>query len=222
MHLVLYIIGLFVLLEILNYLYFYLFYNIKFLRQTLFLGVFIHEFSHFLMCKLTGAPVFDFKVGLKSGFVKHGHSKIPFLGNILISLAPLFVGIALLIGIMIILSSLTYSEFWQMAQTSITLNLDVLVTHIKIILSSFNYSHWTFWILLLLSLSILATFKPSHQDLGNAAYVLALLVFLSYYAFMVPINLMIIFVLVLANFLQLIAIVLVLPIYLIKKFILKR
>lgn len=136
------IVGLFILLELLNYIYLYLFFHIRLINKGLVLGIFIHEFSHLIFCKLTGAKVFEFRVESNSGVVKHSPSKIPLLGDLLISLAPLFVGILILILGMVSLSSLSYQDFWQMSFNSHS--LDLIQANLQKILLSFNYYSWNF------------------------------------------------------------------------------
>ena len=57
-------------------------------------GVIIHEFSHVLVCLITGAKIRKISFfNPKGGFVIHEKPKIPVLGEIMISLAPIAGGI---------------------------------------------------------------------------------------------------------------------------------
>ena len=60
---ILYVVILFLVLELLSYFYAKLFNQLRFLRFSIVLGIFLHEFSHYLACKLTLAPVKRFRVG---------------------------------------------------------------------------------------------------------------------------------------------------------------
>ena len=211
------VIALFILLEVQSYIYFNLFVRLPILRKTVFLGIFFHEFSHFLLCKLTGAPVFEFKVGHNEGFVKHGNSKIPLIGNLLISLAPLFLGVSILLIIFINLSSLTLNDFSVMPQSGTWIDFNTLLDNIKIVLYSFDYKNIMFWVFLFFSLNILVALKPSHQDLKNITIAIITYGFFSRFAFMMPVNILIIFMFLGANILQFVAIVILSSVYLIKR-----
>ena len=67
-----------------------------FYYAILFPGVIIHELSHLLGCLLTLTRVKSIKLFSKSGgFVIHEKPRIPILGQFIISIAPLVVGLAL-------------------------------------------------------------------------------------------------------------------------------
>lgn len=73
------------------------------LRKKVFLfyafvypGVILHELGHFIGCKLTGARVCSVKLVSKTGGeVIHEKSKLPIVGNFIISIFPLILALAL-------------------------------------------------------------------------------------------------------------------------------
>lgn len=107
----------------------------------LFPGVILHELSHFVFCLLTFAKIRDVKFFSKTGgFVEHQNSKIPYLGNFLISLAPFLVG-----------------------STAIYYLVGQLPTNFLEIFSSFR-----FVIIFYFLISVLITFFPSSKDILNS------------------------------------------------------
>lgn len=208
------IVGLFIVLEILNYIYLYLFFNLRFISKGLIFGIFLHEFAHLVFCKLTGAKVYEFRVSNVDGVVKHSPSKIILIGDILISLAPLFVGVSSLILSIIFLSSLTYDEFYQMAL--VTNDFTSLYNNFLLVLKSFDYNSWYFWIFIFFAFNVLATFKPSHQDLKNIFFAIVLYFYLANFSFMAVVNMFLFYSFSIAIILQIIAIVILLPLFFIK------
>jgi len=107
----------------------------------LFPGVILHEISHLVFCLITFAKIRDIKLFSKTGgFVEHENSKIPFVGNFLISIAPLLIGS---VGI--------YYLSNQLPQ-----NFIEIISSVKSIA--------IFYFLI----SILITFFPSRQDISNS------------------------------------------------------
>lgn len=67
--------------------------NVFLYYVILFPGIVLHELSHVLFCLITFAPIKKIQFFSKSGgFVLHLGSKIPILGDFLISVAPLITG----------------------------------------------------------------------------------------------------------------------------------
>lgn len=121
-------------------------------------GIIIHELSHLFSCYLTGAKVYKTKIISKSGgFVEHGKSKIPIIGNIIISFAPIVGGIAAIFLIYFLLNFPIITDFGPELLTLI--------------------QSWKFWIGFYLIASILITLIPSKQDLKNS-FINLLLIFI--------------------------------------------
>jgi len=125
-------------------------------------GVIIHELAHAFACLLVLAKVKEISFfDNKGGFVKHEKSKVPIIGPVVISLAPLVIGIALIyvltrfvvIGSDVQLSfGLTPANINRIIQTISQLNL-VSVRNV---------------ILFYLMISVSTTMTPSFQDFTNA------------------------------------------------------
>ncbi len=156
-------------------------------RLLIFPGVLVHELSHYLMCKLTGARVIELKlferqkVGpqtIYGGHVTHGPSKLPLLGDPLISFAPVF-------GCLGMMALLTWAagiplEFRQNPAEKAE-PLSAPVGNLMSILQGVVYAvghlpgqivkhagEWTFWGYLYLIVSLSIALAPSKQDFANS------------------------------------------------------
>ena len=69
------------------------FLNYKIVRLLYYLGAVVHETSHAIFCFLTGAEIVEINFFSKQPHVIHLKSKLPFLGELLISLAPIIGGL---------------------------------------------------------------------------------------------------------------------------------
>jgi hypothetical protein len=156
-------------------------------RLMIFPGVLVHELSHYVMCKLTGAKVVKLKLFEKQqigqhavygGYVTHGPSKLPLLGDPLISFAPVF-------GCLGVMALLTWAagdplEFHQNpAETqepgadpvsnlmSIVRGVVYVVGHVPGQVAE-HASDWKFWAYLYLIVSLSIALAPSKQDFANS------------------------------------------------------
>ena len=142
-------------------------------------GVVLHECSHILGCILTGAKiqkvVFFSEEG---GSVAYARPLLPWLGDVIISTAPLFCIPIVLSGITWCFASylgcifpafpptmLSTSAIQQMGMIIIDLFLKNLIYH----------QNWWFLIYLYLTISLVLSVGPSPQDLRNAAVGILLL-----------------------------------------------
>jgi len=142
-------------------------------RYFLAPGVIIHEMAHGFACYLTGAKVTQMSVFQKEGgHVKHTKSKIPILGSVIISLAPLIAGILIIYFISRYLSTgdLNVFKFGYSAKA-------VIVANIAIIKNLSHFS-WKNWIFLYITISVAVTMLPSREDIFNAFFPLILLIIL--------------------------------------------
>lgn len=127
-------------------------------------GVILHEAAHALFCLLTGARIKSVSLFDKEGgSVEHEQSKLPVLGPVLISLAPLAAGI---IVIYFLSSKLGIREN---ELNLANFRLQELVEHFQKLVRSIDFSDYKNWIVLYLALSIVVTMTPSKQDLKNIA-----------------------------------------------------
>ncbi|MEI8143157.1 MAG: M50 family metallopeptidase [Candidatus Berkelbacteria bacterium] len=158
----------------------------RYWRIFVALGVILHELSHACLCLVTGAQITKMAFFEKEGgHVEHAESKLPLFGQILISMAPLFVGaiaiyfISNLIGIKvapIYFDNLSFASLFNV---------------LKGLISTLSLHSVYFWALLYLALSIAVTMTPSAKDVSNVALlmsVLALIIFAVYRFFRLDIN----------------------------------
>lgn len=143
-------------------------------------GIVIHECAHVLGCLFTGAQIT--KIVLLSrdgGSVSYTKPKIPVLGNVIISTAPLFCLPLVLAGLTWIFS--TYAHCWFVSTIPVTDSVGALVqllTNAGLVLYYNLVLSFNAWFLLYLYLvtSLVLSVAPSTQDLKNAAAGLALIV----------------------------------------------
>ncbi|MDD4062399.1 MAG: hypothetical protein PHV25_01280 [Candidatus Pacebacteria bacterium] len=135
----------------------------------LFPGVIVHEFSHAVGCVLVGAKIEEISLfSQKGSYVKHRQPKIPFVGDVVISFAPIVGGIAFLWCSAGFLGIKLFSSF----DNILDLVNDFWVFSID------NWREWTFWIFVYLLISVLISLAPSKQDFKNSA--ISLLVVLAF------------------------------------------
>lgn len=134
-------------------------------------GVIIHELAHGFACILTGAKVSEMSLFEKEGgHVKHTKSKIPILGPIIISLAPLIVGI---IAIYFISRYLSTSGLDTLKSGYSVKSM--LLANVAIVKSLAHLS-WKNGILLYITVSVVVTMLPSRQDILHAFLPLLILI----------------------------------------------
>lgn len=167
-------IALFIALQLLGVVYQRELDKIFFLRSFLFVGIFIHEFSHYIFCKIMRAPVEEFRVGLRQGHVIHGKPLVPFIGSFFISLAPLLVGIGAAMAIFVWQTGISYEEARALPDTVRENNWQALWMFAQDLLRRIDFTGWQFGVALFLLLNVLATFVPSKQDFKNIAGLVAL------------------------------------------------
>ena len=162
----LWLVLLFLVSFILNSLWRKIFLGKKY-RIFLAPGVIIHELSHALACRLTGAKIKEINFFLwDGGYVKHSKSKIPILGEFFISFAPVLGGIGTLFIFSLIFDlrfTLEIVNFQQLFfQDSIILIQEILYS------TKQNWLSWQFWLFLYLIISIIICLIPSKEDIKNA------------------------------------------------------
>jgi hypothetical protein len=135
-------------------------------------GVIIHELSHALVCLITGAKIAKISFFDKDGGrVEHGKSPIPVIGPILISLAPLAVGIVFIYFL---------GRFIHLENFS---TLSDLFLNIKSIYKTIDFTSWHNILILYLLLSVAVTMTPSWQDFVNIIFPLMILAGILYLFF---------------------------------------
>lgn len=133
-------------------------------------GIVLHELSHAFFCLLTGAKVTSINMFKKDGGeVKHGHSKIPVLGPILISLAPFFIG-----AVAIFFLS-KFIGFRSIDASGISLNFPSMIHTFSDSIKSINFSSYKTVVAFYLVLSIAVTMTPSVVDMRNILFSILIL-----------------------------------------------
>jgi hypothetical protein len=136
-------------------------------------GVVLHEFSHSIGCLLTGARIRSIVFFSKDGgSVTYSRPKLPFIGDVIISTAPLFLLPLALSGVTWAFGTFlgcTFPVFpATLASPGIFLDLAnaLFSTFSENLLTRFN--GW-FLLYLYLALSLILSAAPSTQDMKNAA-----------------------------------------------------
>ena len=149
------------------------FLNYKIVRLLYYLGAVIHETSHAIFCFLTGAEIIEINFFSKQPHVIHLKSKLPFVGEMLISLAPIIGGLFFIFLI----------NRYYLTSSFIIPNLrnwdDIIAAPFKI-LAQINLLSWKSWIMILFFLNVGAMIGPSWQDLKNIWPIMIILLFFSY------------------------------------------
>jgi len=134
--------------------------NFKLTRWLYHLGTIIHELSHAILCILTGARITQFNIFSKQPHVSHTKSKLPLIGQPLISLAPIAGGLFFIYGI----NTWVLNNYFTITQPDSWNGLSpALLTSI----SQFNLTDWQSWVMILLFINIGAMIGPSTKDLKN-------------------------------------------------------
>ncbi len=136
------------------------FLNSYFVRWLYYVGAIIHELSHATLCVLTGAKITDASIFSKSPHITHQKSKIPILGQALISLAPIAGGILFIT----LINHLLLNDFVVFKTIN---NISEIPKYILEILNKLNFIKWQSLVFILLILNSGAMIGPSFQDLKN-------------------------------------------------------
>ena len=147
--------------------------NYKLTKVLYFLGAFIHESSHAIMCLLTGAKIEQMHIFSSQPRIVHRQSKIPIIGQMLISLAPIAGGFLFIflmnkyaLGNIITINS---SSNWQ----------DIFKISFNFI-SQLDLLSWQGIIFILLLLNSGAMMGPSFQDIKNIWLPVLILLFIKW------------------------------------------
>ncbi|MDP2930398.1 MAG: M50 family metallopeptidase [bacterium] len=115
-------------------------------------GVIVHELSHALACLIAGAKIRKISFfASNGGYVIHEKPKLPVLGEIIISLAPILGGLA---AIFLMSSLLRFS-----LPISVAGFMNWVIQ---------SWLDWRFWLFVYLDISVIICLIPSSQDLKNA------------------------------------------------------
>jgi len=152
-------------------------------------GIIVHECSHALACVLTGAKIEEIKFfDPEGGHVTHGKSKVPVLGQVLISLAPMF-GIPLFLFLMAFIFGLLeiIAPFSFPHITSVGSFFQFIVVAFVILWDNVIGFYWWFILFLYLSFSFVVCLAPSGKDFRNSLIGIAV-IFVLGLVFLVLVN----------------------------------
>jgi len=147
--------------------------NFKITRWLYYLGAIVHEISHALACILTGAKITEFKIFSKQPHVSHTKSKLPLIGQPLISLAPIAGGLFFIYAIN---QWVLNSYFTILTPNNWNEILDTLSSSI----AQISLTDWQAWVMMLLFINVGAMIGPSTKDLKNIWPVLILMFFINW------------------------------------------
>lgn len=147
--------------------------NYRAIQFLYYIGAFIHETSHALLCVITGAKIEDYVIFSRQPHVIYRRPKLAFVGELLISFAPIAGGLLLLflINKYFLVSHFKIPEFSNW--------LDIFVAPFKLLLQ-INLFSWQSWLMILLFLNVGAMIGPSWQDLKNIWPAIIILFFFNY------------------------------------------
>lgn len=147
------------------------FLNYRLTHYLYYIGAFVHESSHALACVLTGAKIQEFTVFSPQPHVIYRPSKIHFVGNLLISSAPVFGGLLFLY----LLNHFAFNGYFAIVPPEATFE-GILWSPFSL-LSELRIFHVESLVMLLLLINVGAMIGPSLQDMKNMWFMLLLLFF---------------------------------------------
>jgi len=136
------------------------FLNYKINHLLYYFGAFIHESSHALLCLLTGAKIHKYKVISLQPQVTYTNSRLPILGNLLISIAPILGGLTFLFFVNMFFLQ---NQFVMPAFS----NWKFFLSDFWKFIEQINLTKWQDWVLIFLFFNMGAMLGPSWQDLKN-------------------------------------------------------
>jgi hypothetical protein len=147
------------------------FLNYKINHLLYYFGAFIHETSHAILCLLTGAKIHKYKVITEQPQVTYSNSKIPILGNLLISIAPILGGLAFLFFL---------NKYFLAHQFIMPAFVDwrFFFNDFLKFITQINIAKWQDWVIIFLFLNMGAMIGPSWQDLKNVWILIIILIFI--------------------------------------------
>jgi hypothetical protein len=134
--------------------------NYKIIHLLYYIGALVHETSHAILCVLTMAKIKEFVIFSSQPHVTHQKSKIPIIGEVLISFAPIAGGLLFLF----LINHYILGNYFVIPNFD---NWKNLLTGGEKILSQINIFEWKSWIMILLFFNVGAMIGPSTQDLKN-------------------------------------------------------
>ncbi len=144
-------------------------------RFLYYLGAVVHETSHAILCVLTGAKIEEFRIFSDQPRVVHRKSRLPIVGELLISIAPIAGG---LLFLFLINRYLLGNYFMPPSFPRAAGWYGLLVEPVRL-LSQLDFLQWQSWLMVFLSFNAGAMLGPSPRDLKNSWLALAILFFVA-------------------------------------------
>lgn len=177
---------------ILNYL-FSKYFNRKALLLLLAPGVVVHELSHAVGCLLVGANIQEIKLfspkGDTLGYVTHSKPKVPVIGQIIISIAPL-IGCCLFLYLIALATNFPTDFDYTIdlsEKVAFTEVFQIIKDGIDVIINA-DFKSWETWVFLYLALSLSASIAPSSKDFFNMLPGIVILGFIVYLIYKISNN----------------------------------
>jgi hypothetical protein len=152
-----------------NYLNWH-FLNYKLNEYLYYLGVFVHETSHALVAILTGAKVTEYKFITSRPRVAYYGSRIPLIGNLLISVAPIIGGL----GFIFLLDKF----FLNIYVMPPFMDWHLFYSDFIYLLNQIDLTFYKTYIIAFVFLNVGAMISPSVRDLKNVWPLMLLLIFI--------------------------------------------
>ncbi|MEI6479818.1 MAG: hypothetical protein WCO21_03295 [bacterium] len=144
--------------------------NYRLMHLLYYVGAFVHESSHAILCLFMGAKIEEYKVLSSQPHVLHRKSKIPLIGEALISFAPILGGLLFLY----LVNHYALGDYFVASKIS---DWGSIFTKPFAFLSQLNLLQWQSWIMILLFFNVGAMLGPSTKDLKNVWFPIILLFF---------------------------------------------
>jgi hypothetical protein len=149
--------------------------NYGIIRLLYYIGALVHETSHAIVCVLTGAKIEKFVVFGEQPQVVHRKSKIPLIGELFISAAPIAGGLLFLF----LVNRFALGNYFTMPTVQFLSWHEwrnIFVAPLAL-LAQINLLQWQSWVAILLSFNAGAMLGPSTRDLKNVWPMLIVLFF---------------------------------------------
>lgn len=150
--------------------------NFGVIRFLYYIGALVHETSHAVLCIFTGAKIREYTVFAEQPRVVHERSKLPVVGELLISAAPIAGGLLFLF----LVNHYLLGNYFVLPQVADWHSWKSILGAPLGFLSQINILQWQSWVMIFLLFNAGAMVGPSTQDLKNVWPVLVILLFVSY------------------------------------------
>jgi hypothetical protein len=150
--------------------------NFGVIRFLYYIGALVHETSHAVLCIFTGAKIREYTVFAEQPRVVHERSKLPVVGELLISAAPIAGGLLFLF----LVNHYLLGNYFVLPQVADWHSWQSILGAPLGFLSQINILQWQSWVMIFLLFNAGAMVGPSTQDLKNVWPVLVILLFVSY------------------------------------------